>query len=240
MIEQVFYGREGTRGYISRFSSGLSELEAKEVIGIMNKFDENINAGTDTPFLIYPIYSSQNTIKRVCLARLSSTTQGGRSTLIYHGLLIDTDDYMDMSRDPKQIFGFTNKNFQSTCRGNEMPTLNTLGVSYDIGFDKDDIFREYNIKNEGYLKFLTAVYTALSKNTRTTFAIQIGNLGDRNKVMRHFGYLIMSMLPYDLRSKASFFSRSASNSSGVTFQIIDANDRNESDVVYEISTGDQE
>lgn len=238
MIEQVFYGREGTRGYTSRFSSGLSESEANEVIGIMDKFGKNINAGTDASFLIYPLYSSQDTIKRVCLARLSSTTQGGRSTLIYHGLLIDTDEYMDRSRDPKQIFGFTNKNFQSTCRGNEMPPLNSLGVSYDIGFDKDDIFREYNIKNEGYLKFLTTVYTALSKNTRTTFAIQIGNLKDRNKVMRHFGYLIMSMLPYDLRSKASFFSRSASNSIGVTFQIIDANDRNESDVVYEISTGE--
>ena len=114
MIEQVFYGREGTSGYISRFSSGLSKSEAKEVIGIMDKFDRNINAVTDAPFLIYPLYSSQNTIKRVCLARLSSTTQGGRSTLIYHGLLIDTDDYIDMSRDPKQIFGFTNKNFQST------------------------------------------------------------------------------------------------------------------------------
>ena len=238
MIEQVLY-RRTAQGYVEYFSGGLSKEEAHKVNIVMDKVASGINdlgSGADSPFLLYPF----DTMKRFCLAIFQKEYSGGRSNSVNHGLLIDEEEYKELVKDPDQIWGFTNKNFLSrkVNSRNEMPGLKALDISENFELNKDFIFKEYNLKNSGYLKFLNAVYMSLSKNRNYQFGIQIDNSKDANKVMRHFGYLITSMLPYELRDKVSFCSRNVPESIKVTLRILTEKDTKKTDIIYDINTAE--
>lgn len=237
MIEQVLYRRDG--GYDDYFSAGLSKEEANTVNNVMNKVAEGIKdlkSDADAPFLLYPF----SKMRRFCLAIFQEVYQGGRRSAVNHGLLIDENEYKELIKAPEQIFGFTNKNFKSKNANDrkELPTLKALDISENPDLNKDFIFKEYNLKKSGYLKFLNAVYMSLSKNKGFKFGIRIDNLKDANKVMRYFGYLIMSMLPYELRDKVSFCSRSVSESIEVTVQILTKEGVKKPDIIYDVNTGE--
>lgn len=239
MIEQVLYRREGEAGYKEYSSAGLSKEEANTVNNVMHKIAEGIKdlkSNADAPFLLYPF----NKMRKFCLAIFQEAYQGGRRSAVNHGLLIDENEYKELVKTPERVFGFTNRNFMSKNPNsrNELPTLKALDISENLELNKDFIFKEYNLKNSGYLQFLNAVYMSLSKNKGFKFGIRIDSLKDANKVMRHFGYLIMSMLPYELRDKASFCSRSVSESIEVTVQLLTKEDIKKIDIIYDINTGE--
>lgn len=239
MIEQVLYRRTVEQGYNEYCSRGLSKEEAHRVNVVMDTVASDINdlgSGADSPFMLYPF----KTMHRFCLATFQREFSKGRSNSVNHGLLIEDAEYREIVKNPEQIWGFTNKNFLSrkVNHREEMFALKSLDVADNTELNKDYIFQEYGLKNDEYLKFLNAVYTSSSKNRNYSYGLRIDNSRDANKVMRHFGYLIMSMLPYELRDKISFCSRSVPDSIGVTFQILQEKDSKKTDIVYDINAGE--
>ena len=70
-----------------------------------------------------------------------------------------------------------------------MVSLKELETSDNDDLDKEVIFRKYKLKNEGYLKFLNAVYTSISKKLNYSYGLRITiNSKNPNRVMRHLGY----------------------------------------------------
>lgn len=238
MIEQVLYRRTVEQGYNEYCSHGLSKEEAHSVNVIMDTVASDIGdlgSGADSPFMLYHFEA----MHRFCLAIFQREFSKGRSNSVNHGLLIEEDEYKELVKKPEQIWGFTNKNFLSrkVNRREEMFALKTLDVLKNSELSKDFIFREYGLNNDEYLKFLNSIYTSLSKNKNYSYGIRIDNSKDANKVMRHLGYLIMSMLPYELRDKISFCSRSVPESIGVTFQILQEKDSEKTDITYDMNLG---
>lgn len=237
MIEQVLYRRTVEQGYNEYCSRGLSKEEAHRVNVVMDTVASDISdlgSGADSPFMIYPF----ETMHRFCLATFQREFSKGRSNSVNHGLLIEEDEYRDLVKKPEQLWGFTNKSFLSrkVNHREEMFALKALDVSNNPELSKDYIFSEYNLNNDGFLQFLNAIYTSLSKNKNYLFGLRIDNSKDANKTMLHLGYLIMSMLPYELRDKVSFCSRSAPDSVGVAVQILQEKDP-EKDITYDVATG---
>lgn len=239
MIEQVLYRRTVEQGYMEYCSRGLSKEEAHRVNVVMDMAASDIGdlgSGADSPFMLYPFEE----MHRFCLATFQREFSMGRSNSVNHGLLIEDTEYRELVKNPEQIWGFTNKNFLSrkVNHREEMFALKALNISANAELSKDYIFQEYKLNNEGYLKFLNAVYTSLSKNKNYSCGLRIDNSKNANKVMRHLGYLIMSMLPYELREKISFCSRSVPSSIGVTVQILQEKDPEKTDITYDINTGE--
>ena len=237
MIEQVLYRRTVEQGYNEYCSRGLSKEEAHRVNVVMDTVASDIGdlgSGADSPFMIYPF----ETMHRFCLATFQREFSKGRSNSVNHGLLIEEEEYRELVKNPEQLWGFTNKSFLSrkVSHREEMFALKALDISDNPELSKDFIFSEYNLNNDGFLQFLNAVYTSLSKNKNYLFGLRIDNSKDANKAMRHLGYLIMSMLPYELRDKVSFCSRSTPDSVGVAVQILQEKDA-EKDITYDIATG---
>ena len=237
MIEQVLYRRTVEQGYNEYCSRGLSKEEAHRVNVVMDTVASDISdlgSGADSPFMIYQF----ETMHRFCLATFQREFSKGRSNSVNHGLLIEEDEYRDLVKKPEQLWGFTNKSFLSrkVNHREEMFALKALDVSNNPELSKDYIFSEYNLNNDGFLQFLNAIYTSLSKNKNYLFGLRIDNSKDANKTMLHLGYLIMSMLPYELRDKVSFCSRSAPDSVGVAVQILQEKDP-EKDITYDVATG---
>ena len=236
MIEQVLYRRTVEQGYNEYCSRGLSKEEAHRVNVVMDTVASDIDdlgSGADSPFLLYPF----ETIHRFCLATFQREFSKGRSNSVNHGLLIEDVEYKEIVKSPEQIWGFTNKNFLSrkVNHRDEMFALKSLDVSDNTELNKDYIFSEYALDNKGFLNFLNAIYTSLSKNLNYSCGIRIDTSKDANKVMRHIGYLIMSMLPYELRDKISFCSRSVPDSIGVTVQILQEKDPEKADITYDMN-----
>lgn len=237
MIEQVLYRRTVEQGYNEYCSRGLSKEEAHRVNVVMDTVASDIGdlgSGADSPFMIYPF----ETMHRFCLATFQREFSKGRSNSVNHGLLIEEDEYRELVKNPEQLWGFTNKSFLSrkVNHREEMFALKALDISENSELSKDFIFSEYNLNNDGFLQFLNAIYTSLSKNKNYLFGLRIDNSKDANKSMRHLGYLIMSMLPYELRDKVSFCSRSVPDSVGVAVQILQEKD-SEKDITYDVATG---
>lgn len=237
MIEQVLYRRTVEQGYNEYCSRGLSKEEAHRVNVVMDMVASDIGdlgSGADSPFMFYPF----DTMHRYCLAIFQREFSRGRSNSVNHGLLIEDTEYKELVKKPEELWGFTNKNFISRKLNHreEMFALNGLDLSHNAELSKDSLFEEYKLNNEGFLKFLNAIYTSLSKNKNYTCGIRIDNSKDANKVMRHLGYLIMSMLPYELRDKISFCSRSAPYNVKITVQILQGKAAAEADVVYDMET----
>ena len=236
MIEQVLY-RRAEQGYKEYRSHGLSKEEAHHVNVVMDAattYIGDLGSGTDSPFLLYPFEDMQ----KFCIAVFQREFSKGRSNSVNHALLIDNEEYKEMIKNPDLIWGFTNKNFLSrkTNYQDELSTLKNLQVSESSELSKDFIFSKYDLDNNGFEKLLNAIYTSLSKDLNYSFGLRIDSSKDANKVMRHMGYLIMSMLPYDLRDKLSFCSRSLPESSGVTVQILQNNDIERTDITYDMDT----
>lgn len=236
MIEQVLY-RRAEQGYKEYRSHGLSKEEAHHVNVVMDAattYIGDLGSGTDSPFLLCPFEAMQ----KFCIAVFQREFSKGRSNSVNHALLIDNEEYKEMIKKPDLIWGFTNKNFLSrkTNYQDELSTLKNLQVSESSELSKDFIFSKYDLDNNGFEKLLNAIYTSLSKDLNYSFGLRIDSSKDANKVMRHMGYLIMSMLPYDLRDKLSFCSRSLPESSGVTVQILQNNDIERTDITYDMDT----
>lgn len=236
MIEQVLY-RRAEQGYKEYRSHGLSKEEAHHVNVVMDAattYIGDLGSGTDSPFLLCPFEAMQ----KFCIAVFQREFSKGRSNSVNHALLIDNEEYKEMIKNPDLIWGFTNKNFLSrkTNYQDELSTLKNLQVSESSELSKDFIFSKYDLDNNGFEKLLNAIYTSLSKDLNYSFGLRIDSSKDANKVMRHMGYLIMSMLPYDLRDKLSFCSRSLPESSGVTVQILQNNDIERTDITYDMDT----
>ena len=236
MIEQVLY-RRAEQGYKEYRSHGLSKEEAHHVNVVMDAvttYIGDLGSGTDSPFLLYPFEDMQ----KFCIAVFQREFSKGRSNSVNHALLIDDAEYKELVKNPDLIWGFTNKNFLSrkTNYQDELYTLKNLQVSASSELSKDFIFPKYDLDNNGFEKLLNAIYTSLSKDLNYSFGLRINSSKDANKVMRHMGYLIMSMLPYDLRDKLSFCSRSLPESSGVTVQILQNNDIERTDITYDMDT----
>lgn len=236
MIEQVLY-RRAEQGYKEYRSHGLSKEEAHHVNVVMDAvttYIGDLGSGTDSPFLLYPFEDMQ----KFCIAVFQREFSKGRSNSVNHALLIDDAEYKELVKKPDLIWGFTNKNFLSrkTNYQDELSTLKNLQVSASSELSKDFIFPKYDLDNNGFEKLLNAIYTSLSKDLKYSFGLRIDSSKDANKVMRHMGYLIMSMLPYDLRDKLSFCSRSLPESSGVTVQILQNNDIERTDITYDMDT----
>ena len=236
MIEQVLY-RRAEQGYKEYRSHGLSKEKAHHVNVVMDAvttYIGDLGSGTDSPFLLYPFEDMQ----KFCIAVFQREFSKGRSNSVNHALLIDDAEYKELVKNPDLIWGFTNKNFLSrkTNYQDELSTLKNLQVSASSGLSKDFIFPKYDLDNNGFEKLLNAIYTSLSKDLNYSFGLRIDSSKDANKVMRHMGYLIMSMLPYDLRDKLSFCSRSLPESSGVTVQILQNNDIERTDITYDMDT----
>lgn len=239
MIEQVLYRRTVDQGYTEYYSRGLSKEEAHRVNGVMDTVASEIKdlgSGADSPFLLYPFES----MHRFCLATFQREFSKGRSNAVNHGLLIDDAEYVEIVKNPEKLWGFTNKNFLSRKVNyrEEMYAFKTLDVSENDEFSKEYIFREYCLDNVGFLEALNTIYTSLSKNKNYSCGLRIDSSKDANKVMRHLGYLIMSMLPYELRDKISFCSRSVPRGLGVTVQILQEKDSEKTDITYNIITGE--
>lgn len=236
MIEQVLY-RRAEQGYKEYRSHGLSKEEAHHVNVVMDAattYIGDLGSGTDSPFLLCPFEAMQ----KFCIAVFQREFSKGRSNSVNHALLIDNEEYKEMIKNPDLIWGFTNKNFLSrkTNYQDELSTLKNLQVSESSELSKDFIFSKYDLDNNGFEKLLNAIYTSLSKDLNYSFGLRIDSSKDANKVMRHMGYLIMSMLPYDLRDKLSFCSRSLPESSGVAVQILKNNDIERTDITYDMDT----
>lgn len=236
MIEQVLY-RRAEQGYKEYRSHGLSKEEAHHVNVVMDAattYIGDLGSGTDSPFLLCPFEAMQ----KFCIAVFQREFSKGRSNSVNHALLIDNEEYKEMIKNPDLIWGFTNKNFLSrkTNYQDELSTLKNLQVSESSELSKDFIFSKYDLDNNGFEKLLNAIYTSLSKDLNYSFGLRIDSSKDANKVMRHMGYLIMSMLPYDLRDKLSFCSRSLPESSGVAVQILKKNDIERTDITYDMDT----
>ena len=236
MIEQVLY-RRAEQGYKEYRSHGLSKEEAHHVNVVMDAattYIGDLGSGTDSPFLLCPFEAMQ----KFCIAVFQREFSKGRSNSVNHALLIDNAEYKELVKNPDLIWGFTNKNFLSrkTNYQDELSTLKNLQVSENPELSKDYIFPKYDLDNSGFEKLLNAIYTSLSKDLKYSFGLRIDSSKDANKVMRHMGYLIMSMLPYDLRDKLSFCSRSLPESSGVAVQILKNNDIERTDITYDMDT----
>ena len=234
-IEQVLY-RRTLEGYNEYYSNGLSKDQAHRVNALMNMVASDISdmgSTTNSPFMLYNFAE----MHKFCLATFKKEFSRGSSNSANHALLIDESEYEKLIRDPEQLWGFTNKNFLSRRLNEreEMFTLEKLDISENYGLDKDSIFKEYGLNNDEYLKFLNAIYTSLYRNKEYSFGIRIDNSKNANKVMRHFGYLIMSMLPYELRDKISFCSRSVPDDAKITVQILQEKDPEKTDITYDIS-----
>lgn len=239
MIEQVLYRRTVEQGYNEYCSRGLSKEEAHRVNVVMDTVASDIDdlgSGADSPFMLYPF----ETMHRFCLATFQREFSKGRSNSVNHGLLIEDIEYRELVKNPEQLWGFTNKNFLSrkVNHREEMFALKALEISENDELNKDYLFSEYDLCNDGYLKFLNAIYTLLSKNKAYSCGLRIDSSKDANKVMRHFGYLIMCMLPYELRDKISFCSRRVPDSIGVTIQILQEREPDKTDIVYDLSAGE--
>ena len=239
MIEQVLYRRTIDRGYIEYSSGGLSKEEAHDVNVIMEAMSASIGdlgSGADSPFIVYPFEQ----MGKVCLARFQREFSKGRSNSVNHGILIDAKEYYELSKAPERLWGFTNKNFLSTRVNsrNEMISLKQLDSADNQELNKDYIFREYNLNNDGFLTFLTALYTSLSKDKGYTCGITIDSSKNANRVMRHMGYLIMCMLPYDLRDKISFSSRPVPRHVNITLQIVNEGNFSQADMCYKLDSGE--
>lgn len=235
MIEQVLYRQTPDQGYEVHCSRGLSKEETSRIHGIMDAVASGIH-DLDLPFLLYPFEAMQ----RFCLGVFQIFYSKGRSHSVNHCLLIENSEYKNLVKNPECIWGFTNNNFlfRKVNHRGEMSALRTLEICDNSELDKDFIFQEYSLNNDGYLKFLSAIYTTLSKNKDYSCAIRIDNSKDANKVMRHMGYLIMSMLPYELRDKISFCSRSVPASIKVTIQLLQEKDSHTTDIIYDMRTND--
>lgn len=239
MIEQVLYRRTVEQGYNEYCSRGLSKEEAHRVNIVMDTIASNISdlgSGADSPFMLYPF----ETMHKVCLATFQREFSKGRSNSVNHGLLINDAEYKEIVKNPEQLWGFTNKNFLSrkVNHREEMFALKALDVSNTYELNKESIIQAYKLNNNGYLKLLNAIYTSLSKNKNYSCGLRIDNSKDANKVMRHLGYLIMSMLPFELRDKFSACSRSVPDSIGVTVQILQEKDSDKTDIIYDVNTGE--
>lgn len=236
MIEQVLY-RRADQGYNEYCSQGLSTEDVHRINLVMNTVATNIHdlgSGADSPFLLYPFEN----MHKFCLGVFQKEYSKGRGNSVNHALLIDSEEYKEMIKNPEQIWGFTNKNFLSrkVNHKNEMFALKNLQVSENSELSKDYIFPKYDLDNSGFEKLLNAIYTSLSKDLKYSFGLRIDSSKDANKVMRHMGYLIMSMLPYELRDKISFCSRSVPGSSGVSVQILQNDDIESTDITYDMDT----
>lgn len=238
MIDQVLYRRTVEQGYNEYCSRGLSKEQAHNVNLVMDAVASDIDdlgSGADSPFMLYPFEN----MHRVCLATFQREFSKGRSNSVNHGLLIKDDEYRELIKNPEQIWGFTNKNFLSrkVNHREQMFELKALDISENPELNKDFMFQEYQLNNDGYKKLLNAIYTTLSKNKGYKCGLRIDNTRDANKVMRHLGYLIMSMLPYELRDRISFCSRSVPDNIGITVQILNEKDSKKVDITYDLDTG---
>lgn len=239
MIEQVLYRRTVEQGYNEYRSRGLSKDEAHRVNVVMDMAAsemDDLGAGIESPFLLYPFEN----LHRFCLAIFQREYFEGRANSVNHGLLLEDREYRELVKSPEKIWGFTNKNFLSrkVNHREEMFALKTLEVSDNPELDKDFIVQEYGLHKEGFLRFLHAIYTSLYGNHKYSFGLRLANSIDANRGMRHLGYLMMSMLPYELRDKLSFCSRSVPDSLGVTVQILQGKDSAKTDIIYDVNTGE--
>lgn len=237
MIEQVLYRRTIEQGYIEYSSRGMTKEEAHNINVVMDTVASQITdlgSGSDAPFMIYPFPETQN----VCIATFQREFSKGRSNSVNHAILIPQDEYQKLGENPENLWGFTYKNFLSrkvNHRG-EMFTLKKLDTVENPELDKEWLFQEYHLNNQGFLHFLTAIYTSLSKSKNYTCGIEIDNSRDANKVMRHFGYLIMSMLPFGLRDRASFCSRNIPETVKLTVQVLLERNAAKPDVTYNLNS----
>lgn len=237
MIEQVLYRRTSEQGYMEYSSRGITEEQAHNVNLVMSKIASelsDLDSGMDNPFMLYPFAEMQKT----CIAIFQREFAKGRQNAVNHGILISKEEYRKMIVDPEKIWGFTSKNFISrrVDERNQMASLNELYSSENPELNKDLIFQEYHLKNEGFLNFLSAVYTTLAENRGYTCGIKIDRSKNVNKVARQFGYVLMSMLPYELREKFSFCSRTAPENAGVMIQILTENGENSTDITYDMNS----
>lgn len=236
MIEQVLY-RRTLQGYSEFNSKGLTKEQAHNVNVVMNTAItkmKDLGSGADFPFMIYPFPEMQ----KVCIAIFQREFSKGRGNSVNHAILIPWDEYQELKKNPENIWGFTYKNFLSKKENHrgEMISLKHLDTVENPELNKEVIFQEYHLNNPGFLKFLTAIYTSLGKNKKYTCGIEVDNAKDFNKVMRHFGYLIMSMLPFELRDQISFCSRSVPDTMKITVQVISEDNLSQPDVVYNLNS----
>lgn len=237
MIEQVLYRRTIEQGYTEYSSRGVSREDAHSVNILMDTVASEIpdlGSGADAPFMIYPFPE----MKKVCIATFQREFSKGRSNSVNHGILISQDEYRELIKTPEKIWGFTYRNFLSkrVNHRNEMFALQSLDTADNPDFNKEDLFQKYHLHNEGFLQFLNALYTSLLKNKNYTCGIEADNSVDANTVMRHFGYLIMSMLPFELREKISFCSRSVPETVRASVQILPENSTVKTDITYNLNS----
>lgn len=238
MIEQVFYRRDQSGGYNESSSATLSYEDAHNINIFLNNiatYIPSIDAGQDSPMYIFPL-EEQN---KVCIAKLSVEFYAGRKNQVQHGLLMAYDEYIERSKNPELIFGFTNKNFISvkTIRKNEMVSLNEFVTDANAQFDVNAIVSNYGLYNKNFIRFLSVIYTSLSQDKRYTCGLVMDTARSSTELLKQFGYLIMSFLPYRLRGKVSFGSASAPVDSEITVQILKHNEsRDNVDVFYNLDT----
>ena len=169
MIEQVLYRRTIEQGYIEYSSRGITKEEAHNINVVMDTIASQIpdlGSGSDAPFMIYPFPEMKN----VCIATFQREFSKGRSNSVNHGILIPQDEYQKLRKNPENLWGFTYKNFLSrkvNHRG-EMFTLKKLDTVENPELDKEWLFQEYHLNNQGFLHYLTAIYTSLSKSKSYT------------------------------------------------------------------------
>lgn len=238
MIDQLFYRRDQSSGYNEYHSSGISGEDAHKINLILNNlatYIPSVDSGQDAPMFIFPV-KEQN---KYCIGRISSEFYGGRQNQVQHGLLMSEKEYLEKTKNPEQIFGFSNKNFISvkTNRKNEMVSLYEFVADENTALNVNQIVQTYNLNNESFIKFLNIVHTTLSKNKGYTCGITMDTARSSVELMRHLGYLFMSMLPYPLRGKVSFGSAGAPENVEITIQILRTNDnKNVVDATYNLDT----
>lgn len=237
MIEQVLYRRTSEQGYREYSSKGITEEQAHSVNLVMTKIASelsDLDSSMDSPFMLYPFEEMQKT----CIATFQRELSIGRQSAVNHGILISEEEYQKMVINPEKIWGFTSKNFISrkVDERNQLVSLNGLYSMENPELNKDWIFQEYHLKNEGFLNFLSAVYTTLAENKGYSCGIRVDRSKNTNKVARHVGYVLMSMLPYELREKFSFCSRTAPETAGVTIQILTENGESPTDITYDMNS----
>ena len=238
MIEQVFYKREQEGGWIEAYSTGLSENEGHETILTLERFANYIPkliGGQDVPHYIFPI-TEQN---RMCIGKFQIERFSGRENKVDQGLMMNTDEYMKLSEMPEKIFGFTNKNFISikVHRGNKLVSLPEFITERDEKLDVQKIMTKYGFRNAGFCELLSVIYTSLSKGLNYTCGFSSNVARNNLETFKEVGYLIMNMLPYEMRGKIGFGSSGAPSDAGITVQILTRDDATtDVNVLYNIDT----
>ncbi|MCQ5140953.1 hypothetical protein [Enterocloster bolteae] len=238
-IYQLHYTRLGKQGSGAGWQiTGTAKGTPQLVINAFYKIASNLvlaGAGNSMPAQALDIHIEDRYvyISHINYSSRNLTDQTDiRGVSFVHGLVMRTDDYMELCRQPDRVMGIEDSFFDRDYEGKkDLPVLHTLPCA---SMDMTGILKEYGMDQTRYSEMMKCVYAALY-SVNGSLCIKAGGIkGEQLKTLcRKMTYLIYQGLPYVLRLKLSIFS---GYRPGVTICFSEKVENRES--FYDLDTGE--